>query len=179
MREEGPASDSTTGAPSSADVALVYERRAAQLWSFGRRLGLTSEQAEDAVQEAFARLVRTQRWDGPVHRPDAWLFQAVHNLAMDQHRRARHVHEIRPSEGDAHAAMDPTAPLVADAPADPSIDLWAAVDRLPERQRAVVYLRYRADFDFATIARILSISEVGARANAFRALRRLRREVDR
>jgi RNA polymerase sigma factor (sigma-70 family) len=59
------------------------------------------------------------------------------------------------------------------------LDLWTAVDRLPQRQRAVVYLRYRADFDFATIARILSISQVGARANAFRAIARLRREVDR
>jgi RNA polymerase sigma factor (sigma-70 family) len=180
MREEGPVSDSTPGAPPSADVALVYERRAAQLWAFARRLGLTSEQAEDAVQEAFARLVRTQRWDGPVHRPEAWLFQAVNNLAMDQHRRAGHVREIRSSEDDEPTATGPIASLVvADAPPDPSIDLWAAVDRLPERQRAVVYLRYRADFDFATIARILSISEVGARANAFRALRRLRREVDR
>ena len=159
-----------------SDIQALYERRAAQLWAFGRRLGLSAEQAEDAVQEAFARLVRTRSLEGAVRQPDAWLFKTVNNLAMDHHRRASRLREIAPrtETSDQLAPSDSTEPRIERA-----IDLWAAVDRLPERQRAVVYLRYRADFDFRAIARVLSISEVGARANAFRALPRLRREVDR
>ncbi len=101
--------------------------------------------------------------------PEAWLFRTVHNLAMDHHRRTRRVRFVDPER----------SPDASEAASEQSIDLWAAVDRLPERQRAVIYLRYRADFDFATIGGILSISAIGARANAFRALRRLRQEIER
>ena len=156
--------------PDPASVHHLYEQRAAQLWAFGRRLGLTGVEAEDAVQEAFARYVRAAQGDSPVRQPEAWLFRIVHNLAMDHHRRTHRVRFV-----DPNGAGSPTVPDVA----SDSIDLWAAVDRLPERQRAVIYLRYRADFDFATIAGILSISAIGARANAFRALRRLRQEIER
>ncbi len=162
-------------APAS-DVQALYERRAAQLWAFGRRLGLTADQAEDAVQEAFARLVRTMQLEGAVRQPDAWLFRTVHNLAMDHFRRAGRVRDISVGGRERGDSASPGSSGDLD---ERTMDLWTAVDRLPERQRAVVYLRYRVDFDFRTIARILSISEVGARANAFRALARLRREVDR
>jgi RNA polymerase sigma factor (sigma-70 family) len=57
------------------------------------------------------------------------------------------------------------------------IAVWAAVDRLPTRQRAAIYLRYRADLDFSTIAHILGISESGARGDCFRALVSLRERV--
>lgn len=155
--------------PDLASVHQLYEQRATQLWTFGRRLGLAGDEAEDAVQEAFARYVRATQGDAALRQPGAWLFRTVHNLAMDHHRRTRRVRFVDPN--------DRGSPEVPEA--DQSIDLWAAVDRLPERQRAVIYLRYRADFDFATIARILSISAIGARASAFRALRRLREEIDR
>jgi DNA-directed RNA polymerase specialized sigma24 family protein len=55
--------------------------------------------------------------------------------------------------------------------------LWQEVDRLPEKQRAAVYLRYRADLDFAGVAFVLGITESGARANVFRALARLRERM--
>lgn len=83
---------------------------------------------------------------------------------MDQHRwrrRARLLAErIRPSS----EVRDPTATRLA---------LWDAVDRLPERQRAVVYLRYRADLTFDQIAEVLGIRAVSARSHASRALDRL------
>src|SRR5450756_958810 len=36
--------------------------------------------------------------------------------------------------------------------------LWQAVDGLPERQRAVLYLRYRADLPFDRIGLVLGIT---------------------
>jgi RNA polymerase sigma factor (sigma-70 family) len=160
----------------AAEIQALYERRAAQLWAFGRRLGLTADQAEDAVQEAFARLVRTMQLKDGLRQPDPWLFSTVHNLAMDHFRRAGRVRDISISGNERGDLALPGSSGDLD---EEALDLWTAVDRLPQRQRAVVYLRYRVDFDFRTIARILSISEVGARASAFRAITRLRREVDR
>ncbi|MBA3307444.1 MAG: hypothetical protein H0T04_02025 [Chloroflexi bacterium] len=50
-------------------------------------------------------------------------------------------------------------------------------DRLPARQRHVLYLRYRADLSFDDVAAGLAISPGAARTLASRALERVRREL--
>ena len=149
-------------------IADAYARRARQLWSFGRRMGLDAEAAEDAMQEAFARAV-SQPLCG-VAQLDAWLFRVVHNLAVDSHRRTarREVRDISESVAVAH-----------DADLEERVALWQAVDRLPERQRAAVYLRFRADLAWGDVASILGITEAGARSNGARALDQLRKWMDR
>ena len=158
----------------TVEAERLYGVRARQLWSFGRRLGLDPRQADDAVHEAFARLVGlpAPRWP---RQPDAWLFRVVHNLAMDAHRR-EHLASIRADVVDLTARHD-------DGPGSEErmqrIAVWAAVDQLPTRQRAAIYLRYRADLDFGAIAHILGISESGARGDCFRGLASLRERMAR
>ncbi len=153
-----PAALSATAEPLEA----AYARRARQLWSFGRRLGLDPDTAEEAMQEAFARAATLR--PGEVANLDAWLFRVVHNLALDWRRRSRRDIGIREVE-----------PAAAGEITNDRLSLWQEVDRLPERQRAVVYLRFRADLDFATVASILGISPGGARANCAKALETLRK----
>jgi RNA polymerase sigma factor (sigma-70 family) len=143
-------------------IEFAYERRASQLWSYARRLGVDGSTAEQLVQEAFARLLQVARRGGIPDNVDAWLFRVVHNLAIDEHRR------VRPS---------PIRVIQAEESTDDRVALWAEVDRLPEKQRAAIYLRYRADLDFAHVAFVLGITESGARANVFRALARLRERI--
>jgi len=52
--------------------------------------------------------------------------------------------------------------------------VWSEVDRLPERQRQVLYLRYRADLPFEEIGNVLGIDASSARANASRGIASLR-----
>ncbi|GAA2217143.1 hypothetical protein GCM10010429_47940 [Micromonospora olivasterospora] len=52
--------------------------------------------------------------------------------------------------------------------------MWRLIAVLPDRQRAVLVLRYYEDFDDATIAQILDCSPVTVRTHAMRALRHLR-----
>ncbi len=148
-----------------ATVERAYERRATQIWEYGRRLGLDPARAEEVAQESFARLLGLQASRRPGN-VDAWLFRVAHNLAMDSHRLGR---RIAVSEIE----------LVAQDPDDAQrLALWTQVDRLPERQRAAIYLRFRADLDFAAIATVLRISESGARANVFRGIARLRTWIE-
>ena len=52
--------------------------------------------------------------------------------------------------------------------------MWRLIRRLPERQRAVIVLRYYEDLDDNTIAEILACSAVTVRTHAMRALATLR-----
>lgn len=162
-------------APASAaehdvDRALVSDlerRRGAELYAFSRRLGLSPEAADDAVQESLLRLWATLDAGTSIGQPDAWAFRALYRICMDHHRmrgRARRLLErLRPLR--AHEIRASVADRLA---------VWEAVDRLPERQRIAVYLRYRADLPYEDIGVILGINPVSARSNVSRALDRLR-----
>jgi DNA-directed RNA polymerase specialized sigma24 family protein len=54
------------------------------------------------------------------------------------------------------------------------VAVWLQVDRLPDRQRQVVYLRYRTDLSFDQIAEVMTITAGAARSHATLALRTLR-----
>ena len=95
----------------------------------------------DAVQEGFARAIRSRgsyKARGPV---EGWLWRVVVNAARDR-RGPLFEPEI---EQAAHAAStEPGA-------------LRAAIARLPERQRLAIFLRYFADLDQASIAQALAV----------------------
>lgn len=78
--------------------------------------------------------------------------------------------------------MDAQPPR-ADA-GDPGDDVerqqvWHEVDRLPDRQRAVLFLRYRADLAFEDIGTTLGITASAARSHCTQALATLRARLGR
>jgi len=168
-REDGVVTASDRAfARASLDRAAerCYRERATHLYGYARRLGLDSPAAEEAVQEGFTRLLREPLVPAD---PAAWLFRTIHNLAVDRHRdtsrRLRAIPAVAAEVvGETDADLDAAA-------------VWAEVNRLAERQRAAIYLRYRADLDYAAIGRVLDITESGARADVFRALERLRERM--
>ena len=113
---------------------------------------------EDVVQETFLRLWADSLRGTIILDPEAWAFRVAYRLAMDQHRLSRRACAIadRLSASSVGEELDP-ADRVA---------VWAVVDRLPPRQRAVIYLRYRADLSFERIGMVMGITANGARNNA-------------
>jgi RNA polymerase sigma factor (sigma-70 family) len=54
------------------------------------------------------------------------------------------------------------------------VAIWTQVDRLPARQRQVIYLRYQADLSFEEIGQVMGIEAGAARSYATAAHRTLR-----
>lgn len=159
-----------------ADLGLlqVYSQRAQQMFGFARRLGLSDEDAADAVQETMLRLWRELEAGAQISDPEAWAFRALYRLAIDVHRLRRRLHGLIDRLGsravateDRTGSGDPAQTLDVDS-------IWREVDRLPERQRAVLYLRYRADLPYERIGFALSITPGAARGHASTGLATLR-----
>jgi RNA polymerase sigma-70 factor (ECF subfamily) len=113
-----------------------YPRLAGYCWNLvGDR-----EAAADVAQEAFARLLA--RWLG-VREPRAYLYRIATNLAHDV-RRDRARHEVEPP------------PMTPDPAKGVAVRL--AVDALPSRYRAVVWLHYFAGLPVADVALVLGRS---------------------
>jgi RNA polymerase sigma factor (sigma-70 family) len=151
-----------------ADLELHHGQA---MFGFVRRQGLSDTEAQDAVQEALLRLFRELRSGRSVDSPRAWAFRALYRLAMDEHRERRRLRLI--------AGRVATQPRRSEMPAGDRVAVWAAVDELPERQRQVLYLRYRADLSFDDIARVMGIGTSSARSHATQAMARLRARLSR
>ena len=120
---------------------------------------------EEVAQETFLRIApRFALLD----RPDAYLRRAIVNAARQARRSAtrRGSRELRAS------LLTPDEPdRTADA-IDP--DVLHALDALPTTQRAVLVLRYWADWDEGDIADALGCRGATVRSHAKRGLDRLR-----
>lgn len=147
-------------------VTEHYERRGRELWGLARRLGASDEQAADVVQEAHLRLWRELTAGTHVEDIDAWVFRVAYRLVMDQHRLGRRVRELVGRLTDRPQSMIHQL--------DDALSLWPMVDRLPARERATLYLRYRADLAFEQIGEVMGITPAAARTYASRGTERLR-----
>ncbi|MGI8872301.1 MAG: RNA polymerase sigma factor [Candidatus Limnocylindria bacterium] len=149
-------------------VEDLHAQLGQSLWGFARRLGLQDGEADEIVQESMLRLWRELLRGRPVERPAAWLFRTAYRLAMDRHRLRRRW----------QAFTDRFAPAGNEADLrDELLATWSEVDRLPARQRQVLYLRYRTDLAFEAIGEVLGIDPASARSNAARGIARLRERL--
>jgi RNA polymerase sigma-70 factor, ECF subfamily len=135
------------------EIEQIYRTRLPELCRVAAAISGSRQAAPDLVQEAFVRAVRridSFRGDGSV---EGWLWRIVVNVATNSRREPLTV----------AFAEDEQVP-VAPPPAIAQSELAAAMSRLSERQRLVLFLRYYADLDYATIAEALSIGSgtVGA-----------------
>jgi RNA polymerase sigma factor (sigma-70 family) len=157
--------------PTEADLVIgdLELRHGQALFGFVRRQGLADVEAQDAVQDVLFRLWLELRAGTVIDNPRAWAYRAVYRIAMDHHRlRARIASLAKRLERGRDDAPHDAADRVA---------VWTEVERLPERQRQVLYLRYRADLRYEEVGQILGITPSAARSHATQALATLRRRL--
>ncbi|MEO6059112.1 MAG: RNA polymerase sigma factor [Candidatus Limnocylindria bacterium] len=147
-------------------IADLQHSEGQGLFGFVRRLGLTDEQADDAVQEVFARLLAELHRDVSVANPRSWAYRSIYRLAMDQYRLQRRLAALTDALG--------RHPTPSQGDVTDRIAVWGEVKLLPERQRHVIYLRYRSDLPFDEIGDVLGITSSAARSHATQAVATLR-----
>lgn len=153
----------TTGA-SFAAVFNAHHRQAVRLAYL-----LTSDaaQAEDVAAEAFAKVY--VRWSkGEVRDVGAYVRRAVVNEANSKLRRRY----IERREASRRSGDDRGVRMVEDAAIEHDL-VWRAVQRLPDRQRQAVVLRYYEDLPEAETAQLLGCSVGTVKSQVSRGLARL------
>jgi RNA polymerase sigma-70 factor (sigma-E family) len=163
-------------ATSYASFASYVQARRPVLLRTARSLTNDPWDAEDLLQTALARTYL--HWDRIADHGalDGYVRRALVNTRTSQWRRRR-VDEC-PSETlpePREAGFAPPDPAERQAERDA---LWRAVLRLPDRQRAIVVLRYYEDLSEARTAELLGVSVGTVKSALSRALVKLRREPE-
>lgn len=136
----------------------LYEEHAAFVWRNLRRLGVSTSDIEDKLQEVF--IVAHRRWDDFVdrgHGPRAWLFQIALRVASDA-RRHRRRHPIDPDGGVAEERQSIEPPQSAALDARRQLDLLdRALETIDVGRRAVLVLHEIEQMTAQEIAHTLDV----------------------
>lgn len=132
---------------------------------------LSDADAHDVAQRTFVRAylnLGELRGDAAF---GVWLRRIARNLALNIVRERRNVDSLDDGVQDG-----PDRPSVSGLVATEELRqrLWAAIGRLPKKQRAVVELRLFRESSFRDIARLTDCTEEAAKANFHYATKRLR-----
>ena len=146
-----------------APFAAAFERNHARLWRAVLAYSADPEVASDATSEAYAQAVR--RGDG-IDDIDAWVWRAAFRIAAGELARRR--------AADARADV---AEAAVELP-EPAVDLMRALQRLSERQRQALVLRYVGGYSAVEIARRLDTSAGAIRISLLRGRRTLRAHLE-
>lgn len=152
-------------------LRLIYASEYQRLVGLARLLVDRRDDAEEVVQEAFAR---TWARLGRVHGdPLPYVRRAVVNQSRGRLRRRR--------TAAAHRSDAPTDAESAERGAERAAAAGAVlrqVESLPRRQRECVVLRFYADLTVPEIARTLGVAEGSVKSHLHRAMSTLAIELE-
>src|ERR1039458_4350453 len=139
-----------------AAVAALVSQYAGTLYRVAYSVLRNASDAEDAVQEAFVRVLRHRDTLHEVRDQRVWLIRIVWNVVLDRKRRMK----TRPEADDVAelARVLPAAGLSADervAAAQHHAHVLACVEQLPAKERQVLMLSAFEELTSVEIASIL------------------------
>lgn len=129
----------------AAAIEELYRERYTRFRNGVAPVAGSYDAAYDAVQEGFARALRSSRQYSGRGSLEGWVWRIVLRTALEQRRPGEEV------------SLDPVDPAFVEPERD--FALTAAVQALPPQRRLVVFLRYFADLSYGEIARICDVSE--------------------
>jgi len=188
MSETTPEADPRRLAEEARDRVHFEEEAlelADQVYRVARRLVSTREEAEDLMQETYARAFRAWRSFQPGTNLRAWLLRILTNLNIDRGRRQQRSPDFQPlEEGDYDLAT-----RLEESGREANVDQERVDDRLsqddvvhalsavPHDFRDVIVLVDIGDFSYADAAQILEIPIGTVMSRLHRGRRILKREL--
>lgn len=150
------------------DFADVYAAHHADALRLAYLLCGDRHRAEDVVADAFVKVYRA--WQrGGIDAPRAYIRRAVVNQVNSRFRRLA----LERREAEKRSGDDRGQRSAEDALADAD-ETFQALQRLPERMRTVIVLRFWADMPEKEIARAMGISVGTVKSTLSRGLQKLR-----
>jgi RNA polymerase sigma-70 factor (ECF subfamily) len=151
--------------PRFETIEELFEALESPLLRYALRLLLNPVMAEDVVQEAFLKL---QAQFDQVQEQRSWLYRTVHNLALNNNRRAAKTVSFQPSNAASeNAERQPADPQPLP---DEQLARWESIglvrlslEILDARSRELIRLKFNEDLSYKEISERtgLSMGNVG------------------
>ena len=155
-----------------------------QVFRVARHLASSRDEAEDLVQETYARAFRSWRSFTPGTNLRAWLLRILTNLNIDRGRRSQRAPQMTPLEANDYYLYDKLAEADGAASDEDRVverlsqdDIVAALSAVPHDFRDAIVLVDIGDFSYQDAAQILDIPIGTVMSRLHRGRRILKREL--
>jgi RNA polymerase sigma-70 factor (ECF subfamily) len=166
-------------ANSTPELDHDFDENAPKVRGLCRYVLGSRDAAEDAVSEVYLKARQTQALYDPRQPFAAWIMSIARHYCFDVLRRRRvEARLFTASEIDVDALPDPAghghAPLARVLAHESRQALRVAIERLPQRYRLPLVLRYYEELSYDEIARELRLTRQDVATLLFRAKHKLR-----
>jgi RNA polymerase sigma-70 factor (ECF subfamily) len=187
VSEATPETDARRLATESRDRVRFEEEAlelSDQVYRVARHLAGSREEAEDLMQEAYARAFRSWRSFTPGTNLRAWLLRILTNLNIDRGRKKQRTPDTQPLEEGDYFLYNKLEESNGPAQDEERVverlsqdDVVSALSAVPHDFRDVVVLVDIGDFTYADAAQILDIPIGTVMSRLHRGRRILKREL--
>lgn len=122
----------------------VYDRNFPMVWHICLAYMRNQQDAEDALQETFLRMMKSEKTFGDEEHERAWLIVTTQNVCKNMLKSWWHKREAI----EDHESNMTTKPYEVDS-------TLQMVMELPDKYKIPIYMYYYLEYDSAEIARIL------------------------
>jgi RNA polymerase sigma-70 factor (ECF subfamily) len=155
-----------------------------QVYRVARHLAASREDADELMQETYARAFRSWRSFQPGTNMRAWLLRILTNLNIDRGRRQQRAPQMQPLEANDYFLYDRLAENGDGVSDEEQVverlsqdDIVTALSAVPHNFRDVLVLVDLGDFSYADTAQILDIPVGTVMSRLHRGRRILKREL--
>ncbi len=161
------------------DHERIYRAHKTRILNLCRLLLRDPDEAEDVAQEVFLRAFERLTSQEPPAVWEAWLVRVAVNACRDRQRSGWW--KSRRRQGD----LDELSPWLSQSSEDQArsrewqAGVWRQLRTLNSKQRNVFVLRYIEGWSTGEVAETLGLSNASVKTHLFRAVRHLRKAVER
>lgn len=144
-----------------------------KLYRLAKRLLVSKDEAEDAVQEVFLKLWKGREKIGNYRSPEAFAVTMTKNYCLDR-LKSRQASNLK----IVHSNYKNSENLERQVEANEGVELVTKImQTLPEKQKMIMQLRDIEQFEFAEISQMLEINETAIRVALSRARKAVREQL--
>ena len=144
-----------------------------KLYRLAKRLLVSAEEAEDAVQEVYLKLWKGRENIGNYKNPEAFAVTMTKNYCLDR-LKSKQASNLK----IVHSNFQNGENLQKKVEANDGVELvFKIMQTLPEKQRMVLQLRDVEQFDFDEIAEMMESNETAVRVTLSRARKAVREQL--
>ncbi len=157
---------------------LLYKDIYPDLYSYGIKIGMNSQQVRDTIQDVFVKLYTNTCLVKDPQGIRALLFRSIKNEYLNILKRENIFNRIK-SEEEAVTTFDITYSIDERLIKEEEYSalkqkVETILDILTPRQREIIYLRFLEEMNYKEIALIMNISEQVARNLLYKSIKRIR-----
>ncbi|PQB04575.1 RNA polymerase sigma factor [Aureitalea marina] len=144
-----------------------------KLYRLAKRLLVSSEEAEDAVQEVYLKLWKGRETMGKYKNVEAFAMTMTKNYCLDR-LKSKQASNLK----IVHSNYQNRENMERQVEANDGVSLvFKIMETLPPQQKMILQLRDVEQFEFAEIAEMLDMNETAIRVNLSRARKAVREQL--